>query len=124
MAAQEILGHFELAREIDRLTPGPGASGRRAETLVKADRLRVVLVTMLSGAVLDEHTAPGTITIHSLRGRFMVTVGDAEHALPAGDVIAIDTRVPHAVRALDDGAFLLTIGWGPGVTEEPAAVQP
>jgi len=109
-----VLGKFELAAEIERFPPGEGASGRRAETLVKSDRLRVVLVTMRAGASLDEHTAPGPVAIQALRGRFAVWVGGQEDQTPeiaAGGLIVLAAGAPHAVRALADGAFLLTIGW-------------
>jgi quercetin dioxygenase-like cupin family protein len=118
----DILGQAVLAEEIERFPPGPGAAGRRAETLIKADRLRVVLVTMRAGAVLHEHTAPGPITIHALRGRFAVTVADEEREIADGTVIAVAARVRHAVRAIEDGAFLLTISWPPQDQGEPAAV--
>lgn len=118
MKEQVILGQFALARDIDRLTPREDASGRRAETLIKTDRMRVVLVTMRQGIELNEHTAPGPITIQALQGSFIVSVGETERTLAAGDLIAINTRVPHAVRAVEDGAFLLTIGWPPESDEE------
>ena len=56
---QGPIGAFTLAEEIERFQPGEAGSGRRAETLIKTDRLRVVLVTMRTGASLQEHTAPG-----------------------------------------------------------------
>jgi quercetin dioxygenase-like cupin family protein len=108
------LGHFDLTAEIERFPPGDEPSGRRAETLVKDDQLRVVLVTMRAGAELREHEAPGPITIHALRGRFAVAVGGEERELAAGSVVALAASARHAVRALDDGAFLLTIAWPAG----------
>lgn len=108
--AQEILGEFNLEAEIDRFDPTSTGAGRRAETLIKNDRLRVVLVTMRTGAVLQDHNAPGPITIHSVRGSFTVTVGGEERRVDAGSLISIEAGVKHAVRALEDGAFLLTIG--------------
>jgi quercetin dioxygenase-like cupin family protein len=106
-----VLGKFDLAAEIERFRPGEGASGRRAETLVKTDRLRLVLVTMRTGAALEEHTAPGPITIQTLRGRFVVTAEGRDHELGEGGLIALEAGVHHAVRAVEDGAFLLTIRW-------------
>lgn len=111
MVTDGVLGEFALAEEIERFPPDDGPAGRRAETVIKNDRLRVVLVTMRSGAELHEHTAPGPITIHALRGRFAVGVGGEERDLPAGSLIAVAAGARHTVRALDDGAFLLTIAW-------------
>jgi quercetin dioxygenase-like cupin family protein len=105
------IGAFTLAEEIARFQPGDDASGRRAETLIKTDRLRVVLITMRAGASLQEHSAPGPITIHALTGRFAVDGGGATADLPAGSLISFDANVRHAVHAQEDGAFLLTISW-------------
>lgn len=119
----KILGEYRLRDEVARLEPGDSRSGRRAETLVKTDRLRVVLVTMREGAELQEHTAPGPITIHALEGSFDVSVEDDSRSLEAGDLISIRADVPHAVRATDDGAFLLTISWLPAAAGDAAAIE-
>ena len=110
MSTERVLGMFELTQEIARFRPEDNAAGRRAETLVKTDGLRVVLVTMRAGATLHEHTAPGPITVHALQGSFRVTVEADAHELAAGGLISIATGIRHAVHALEDGAFLLTIG--------------
>ncbi len=108
-----ILGRFDLDAEMARLAPGENAARRRAETLIKGDRFRVVLITMLAGAQMNEHTAPGPITIQALRGDFVLSVGPEESALPAGSLVSLAAGIEHAVRAETDGAFLLTIGWDP-----------
>ncbi|MEJ7761869.1 MAG: cupin domain-containing protein [Thermomicrobiales bacterium] len=106
-----ILGAYDLNEEIQRYPPGETAAGRRAETLIKDDRLRVVLVTMRAGATLHEHTAPGPITIQVLGGRFGVTVAGEEREMGSGALLALASGVRHAVTAREDGSFLLTIGW-------------
>lgn len=108
-----LLGAFTLVDEIERFRPGDTEAGRRAETLIKADGLRVVLVTMLKGITLHEHTAPGPITIHAIQGRFVVTFENQERELGPGELISLATGASHAVNTIEDGAFLLTIGWGP-----------
>lgn len=105
-----ILTRASLDGEIARLTPDT-PSGRRSETLLKTPTLRVVLVTMRGGTELHEHTAPGVITIQALQGRFAVTVEGEEREMATGAFIALDADVRHAVRAIEDGAFLLTIAW-------------
>ena len=109
-----LLGAFNVDEEIRRFRPGDTEAGRRVETLIKTDGLRVVLVTMRAGISLHEHTAPGPITIHALHGRFEVGFDDDVREVGPGDIVALATGVRHAVKTLADGAFLLTIGWGPG----------
>lgn len=113
MIEHERLMEIDLRREAIRLLPG-APRGRRAETLVKRPDLRVVLVTMRAGAELREHDAPGTITVQPLQGLFAFSTGDEEREIAPGDLISLAAGVRHAVRAIDDGAFLLTLAWGDG----------
>lgn len=109
-----LLGTFNIEEEIERFPPGDTEAGRRAETLIKTEGLRVVLVTMRAGITLHEHTAPGPITIHALHGQFRVRFDGQERELGPGELLSLASGVRHAVETLADGAFLLTIGWGPG----------
>ena len=115
-----VLSPVSLGAEIARLLPDV-PSGRRSETLVKTPTLRVVLATMRAGTELHEHTAPGVITIQGLQGRLAVTVEGEEQELAAGDLIALEADTRHAVRAIEDGAFLLTIAWAAAPGELSAA---
>ena len=111
---------FRLEDEIERMNPEASSAGRRAETLVKSDQIRVVLVTMRNGATLDAHCAPGPITIHALSGGFDVRVEAESFRVNQGELIAIEPRVRHDVTAVAAGAFLLTIGWPHGLGGDPA----
>src|SRR5215212_5843385 len=113
MATQETMTQFDLNVEIERFPPDV-PSGRRSETLIKTPRLRVVLITMRAGTELREHVAPGTITVQPMGGRFTFTAGDDEREITAGTLVTVEGGVRHAVRALEDGAVLLTIGWSGG----------
>jgi quercetin dioxygenase-like cupin family protein len=119
MAGGKLLEQFKLDDEIARIPTGDGNAGRRTRPLVTLDRLRVVLVTLRAGELLREHAAPGPITIQVLRGRFGVRVEGEECEVGPGGLVAIETRIGHAVRALEDGAFLLTIGWPTRMGGEP-----
>jgi quercetin dioxygenase-like cupin family protein len=119
MTTRGILGSFELHEEMARFAPNV-PSGRRSETLIKSPMLRVVLVTMREGTELHEHSAPGPITVQPITGRFVLTVEGTEHELAAGTLVAVEGGARHTVRALTDGAFLLTIAWHGDEREETA----
>lgn len=108
---RQILGMYSLVTEIERYDPSGTKSGRRSETLVKTDDLRVVLVTMEENTLLRNHAAPGTVTIQCLLGQFAVQVDDDDIVLESGSILTLAPGVEHAVRAHATGAFLLTIGW-------------
>ncbi len=86
-------------------------SGRHAKTLVKDPELRVVLIALQPGARLEEHHAPGRITIQTLSGHLTVRVDERMIELPAGHVLTLARSVPHDVEARGESAFLLTIAW-------------
>jgi quercetin dioxygenase-like cupin family protein len=108
-----VYGPTQLDQEIAHFQPGEreSVSGRRSETLIKTDDLRVLLVTMREDATLAEHSAPGTITIHVIKGEMTVEASEVKHDLAAGSLISLAAGVRHSVHARSDGAFLLTIAW-------------
>ena len=108
---QKIYGRANLAQVMAEIPPDPDSAARhRAEILVKTDTIRVVLVTMIEGGELNEHTAPGPITIHTLEGTMEVDLEGEAYTLAAGELISLAPGVRHAVRCSEPGAFLLTIG--------------
>lgn len=106
----KIYGTFNLNEVITEFTPDPASAAlRRAEILIKTDTLRVVLITMLRGGKLQDHTAPGPITIHVLKGKMNVSVEGRSQVLAEGGLISLAPGVVHAVEGVEDGAILLTI---------------
>ena len=110
MATPNIMRSVDLKDEIARYNADV-PSGRRSEILVKTPSLRVVLVTMRAGAESHEHAVEGPITLQALQGAFVVNAGDEQLQLNEGGFVALEGGVAHAVRAIEDGAFLLTISW-------------
>jgi len=78
---------------------------------VKDADLRVVLVALGKGGRMEEHHAPGRITIQTLAGRLNLRVMGRTVALPTGHVLTLGPAIPHDVEALEESAFLLTIAW-------------
>ncbi len=114
---EKIYGIANLPGVIESFPPNPDRKARhRANILVKTDTIRVVLVTMLKDGELQEHSAPGPITVQVLKGAIDFTVGDESHVMEEGDLISLAPGVRHAVHGIEDGAFLLTIGV---MTREP-----
>lgn len=102
---------LDLAGEIGALPPDPASVGRhRARILVKDGSLRVVLVTMLQGAEMHDHAAPGPITVQPLAGAFDLTLNGVTESLTVGSLLVVEAGVPHNVICREDGAFLLTLG--------------
>ena len=85
--------------------------GHTARTLLRAHDLRVVLIVMRMGASIDEHHTDHTGVIHVLSGHVQIRVSNRAVPVTTGAMFALEPRVVHAVDAIVDSAFLLTLGW-------------
>jgi hypothetical protein len=96
---------FDLMAELAQLQQEESwrRGDRNAKTLVKESGLRVTMTALKAGAKLDQHETDGPLTIHALRGKLRLAVGGQPVELTPGHLLALD--------ALEDSAFLLTIGW-------------
>jgi quercetin dioxygenase-like cupin family protein len=86
-------------------------TGRNAKTLAKYGSFRIVLTALKQGSSLEEHRAKGCISIQLLEGRVRVTAAAEVHELSQGELLALDHAVPHAVQALEDSIFLITMSF-------------
>jgi quercetin dioxygenase-like cupin family protein len=108
----ESLAQFDIQQELaDCHRKKPWASGICSKTLFKKPDLRCVLVVMESSAVMKEHHADGSISVHVLSGRLRFGVQGKEYDLSAGNLLTLAASIKHDVHALEDSAFLLTISW-------------
>lgn len=85
---------------------------RNAITLSKGGGLSVVLLAMKAGDRLDEHSAPGPITLMVREGRILFTVGDESVEAGPETVLACAAKVRHTVEALSDAVCLLNVATG------------
>lgn len=104
---------FDLADEVTRLRAEETwqHGGRNAKTLVKEPDFRIVLIALRRGGRLDEHRAPARISIQTLAGRLRLRVAERTLELPTGQLVTLERDVAHAVDAVEESAFLLTIAW-------------
>jgi quercetin dioxygenase-like cupin family protein len=106
----KVYGTFNLDQVMSEIPPDPQSeAAHRAQILIKTDTLRVVLITMLKGGRLPDHTAPGPITIHVLRGKMNVSIEGGSQVLSEGELVSMAPGVMHSVEGVEEGAFLLTI---------------
>jgi quercetin dioxygenase-like cupin family protein len=82
---------------------------RNAITLRKGGGLNLVLFVMKAGERLDEHFAPGPITLIVREGRVRFLAAD--EAVEAGPetIVTCDAGVSHSVEALTDTVCILHV---------------
>jgi len=112
---------FDLWGEVERLHGEESwwQSTRNGKTLVKGPDLRIVLIVMRQGGRMEEHRAPGCLSLQTLSGRLRLQVRDQTVDLPTGHILTLDPDVAHDVEALDESAFLLTIVWPARAHQSP-----
>ena len=114
---------FDLADEIGALRRESAfvRNGHNARTLAKYQDMRIVLEVAQRGTRMTTHETSERISVHVLRGRVRLHVGDTESAreVRAGRLVAMDRSTAHDIVAADDCAFLLYVsmnGTSPIVT--------
>ena len=103
---------FDLTTEVEQLHREPTwANGLNSRTLVKYDDLRVVLTAVQALKRVPEHSTDGRVSIHALSGHLRVSALGRTFDLRSGSLLALDQGVAHALEALAESVFLLTIAW-------------
>lgn len=93
----------------DVLTLVPQGDELRSGTLIRETHAEVFRLVMKQGKHLAEHSAAGAITVQCLSGRVdMVALGKTQ-AMPAGTLIHLAEREPHAVTAIEDSVLLVSM---------------
>jgi quercetin dioxygenase-like cupin family protein len=102
---------FDLAEAFAQLKREPAwtTHPRSAVTLLKDAGMRVVLVGLRKGAVIEPHKAEGPISVHVLCGAIRMTAGSENVALLPGQVLTLQKGLEHDVHADEESAFLLTM---------------
>jgi quercetin dioxygenase-like cupin family protein len=102
---------FNIADELREMKAGEQwkISHRGAKTLVKNDALRMVLVALSKGLRLDEHKAEGAITVAVAQGSVRFSANGEDKILASGALLTLAGGIPHAVEALEDSAFVVTV---------------
>ncbi len=117
--AQQLVGPvltFDLAAEAKQLrAEGAWLHGsHNAKTLVKEPDFRVVLIAVKRGGRLQQHQAPGRISVQTLSGHLRLHLPDHSVDLPAGRLLTLEPSIVHDVEGVEESTFLLTVAWPAG----------
>ena len=85
----------------------------RTVILLKTDSLRLIFRSFSEGASLPMHKAPGPITVQVLDGHIEFMAGTRTTPVRKGEVLALESGVPHSVKALSNSAILITVAVRP-----------
>ena len=80
-----------------------------SKTLAQNEAVSVTLFAFAKGEEISAHESTGDALVHVLEGTGKFTVGGKEHICKAGDVLVMPAKVPHAVYAVEDFKWMLTV---------------
>ncbi len=99
----------QLSEVIDVRPLADTLASSQTTTLLKTNHVEVIRMVLRAGKVISEHKAPGEILVQCLEGRITFTAMGEQKQLRAGDLLHLATGDVHAVEAVLDSSFLLTI---------------
>jgi quercetin dioxygenase-like cupin family protein len=108
------LQSFDLDDEVARLREEEEFRGgrRNSITLRKGEGMSVVLLVMGAGDRLEEHAAPGPISVSVREGRIRFATTNREVEAGPETMLTCDAGVRHSVEAVEDSVCVLTIARG------------
>lgn len=80
-----------------------------SKTLAQNQAVSVTLFAFAKGEEISAHDSTGDALVHVLEGTGKFTVGGKEHICKAGDVLVMPAKIPHAVYAMEDFKWILTV---------------
>ena len=80
-----------------------------AHALFKDEHLEVIRMHLAQGKSLPSHRVYGPITIQCLTGEVQIALENGARTMHAGDLLYLAGGLPHAVLALSDTNFLVTL---------------
>ncbi len=82
---------------------------RITKTLVGFPQLKVVLVSLPARGAWEQHKTSGRIAVQTLAGHIRMRALGQTFDLPRGQMLALESNVPHDVEAVEASVFLLTV---------------
>lgn len=77
------------------------------KVLMNEPGYRMVLLSMRARQRIPEHASQGMATVYAILGHITVYAGSFPDELYAGEVICIESGVPHRIEAIEDSALLV-----------------
>ena len=84
-------------------------TGVKSKVLLEEGNCRYALMSLAAGMQIAEHTNPRNATVNVIEGQGVLTLEGKEIVLESGVFVFLPANAPHAVKAVTNFAFLLTL---------------
>lgn len=107
MAYIKNIAHEEVLPLAEQITVQQGQIV--SKTLAQNGAVSVTLFAFAKDEEISTHDSTGDAMVQVLEGTGKFTVGGKEHICKAGDVLVMPAKIPHAVYAVENFKWLLTV---------------
>ncbi len=107
-----LMPHPSLAIQLSEKIEYP-QQGVFSKVLLKDACCQYTLLCLAAGTNISEHSSPRNATVHVIEGRGLLTLQGQEIALEPGGFIFMPANAPHALKAEENLAFVLTLSENP-----------
>ena len=107
MAYIKNMEHEKILKLTDEIAIQPGQIV--SKTLAQNEAVGITLFAFAKGEEISAHDSSGDALVHVLEGVGRFTVGGVEHICRAGEALVMPARIPHAVYAVEDFKWILTV---------------
>lgn len=101
--------HAAPGEVVDLSTWANDLPEEKSKAIVKTGAMELARLVLSAGREMAGHRVEGPLVVHCLSGRITVTLASGERLLSAGQLLYLQPRESHAVRAHDNSVVLLTI---------------
>lgn len=107
-----IITNQSLAIQLRDKIEYPNA-GVLSKVLLKDQCCQYTLFCLAAETEISEHTSTRNATVHVLEGRGILTLNEEDILLEPGIFVFMPANAPHALKAQENLAFLLTLSENP-----------
>jgi len=93
-----------LTKEIVYKTDKPNI-----QPLLETPFSKEIRIILKEGQIMKEHAAPGPIVVELFEGEIDFGVNNEVHRIKKGDLLTLEARVPHDLKAIKDSIVRLTL---------------
>ncbi|TLP73071.1 cupin domain-containing protein [Maribacter sp. ACAM166] len=79
------------------------------KVLLETSFSKEIRILLKQGQVMKEHKAPFPIIVHLIQGEIDFGVQGGVHGLKQGDILTLDSNIPHDLTAKEDSIVRLTL---------------
>jgi len=79
------------------------------QALLETPFSKEIRILLKAGQTMKEHSAPGPIVVELFEGVIDFGVNKTVHRIKKGDLLTLEAKVPHDLKAIEDSIVRLTL---------------